>query len=63
MLTIKINTQNSAFEGDSLQSETIRILKDIIRRIEEHDDLHHYRTIFDANGNDVGRVKLTRDET
>lgn len=50
MFTIKINMENSAFE-DNPQAEVIRILQDIIVKLESGRD---YGNIFDVNGNKVG---------
>lgn len=52
-----IRTDNDAFADDP-RPEIARILRDIANRVESGDDYHHYRTIFDINGNDVGRFAL-----
>lgn len=63
MLIIKVDTGNSAFDGDGLQDETARILRDIADKIETEGAVQYtYRTIFDLNGNDVGRWKLLKEQ-
>lgn len=65
MLTIKVDTENDAFADDegenNLREEVVRILRNLANRIETGESFEKYRTIFDRNGNDVGRAKLTRD--
>jgi hypothetical protein len=40
----------------------VRILRAVADRIESGDEYQMFRTIFDANGNDVGRFAL-KDES
>ncbi len=55
MLTLKMKTENDAFKKD-LRTEVIKCLKFVIDRIDNYD----YQTnIYDTNGNNVGRFKLT----
>jgi hypothetical protein len=58
--TVKIDTGNDAF-ADYPTPELVRILRDIARRMEEGDTYDTFRTILDANGNDVGRFALKED--
>lgn len=57
--TIKFRCDNAAF-GDQDQ-EIVRILRDIIYRIEGGDSYDKQQTIRDINGNDVGRFGIKRD--
>jgi hypothetical protein len=43
-------------ECGQMSRETARILREIAKRLDQGDDFAMYRTIFDANGNDVGRA-------
>lgn len=45
-----------AFQDGERNRETARILRDVARRLEAGDYFDHYRTLFDVNGNDVGRA-------
>jgi len=62
-LTIKINTDNSAFAGENLGSEVSRILKSYANAIEsviDPDTSWELETkLRDINGNTVGQVKFT----
>ena len=51
-----IGTNNSAFEGSDVYTETARILRVIAKRLEAGDDFYFYETLYDINGNDVGRA-------
>jgi len=64
MLKIKINTDNAAFdEGDNgLRAETAALLIKIAAKISTGSPLNLCQTIFDSNGNDVGRWRLTDAE-
>ncbi len=62
MLIIKVDTSNAAFEDNDGRDEIARILKKVAQQLEGGEDFSHFRTVFDINGNDVGRVKLTGDE-
>lgn len=57
-----IQTDSAAFDGDPAP-ELARILRAIAERIEAGEELSHYLTIFDANGNDVGRYALKDEES
>jgi hypothetical protein len=55
MLTLKMETENSAFEGESLHTECARILRDCADKMEldgRHGCDAYY--LHDANGNRVG---------
>lgn len=59
MLTLKINTDNAAFE-DNLEGELARILATAITKIE------HCNTegkLYDTNGNQVGSFKIGNPQT
>ena len=63
---LAIDTDNAAF-GDvpdenvmARHMETARILKDVAKRLEQGEDFEKYRTLFDINGNDVGRAAFKR---
>ncbi len=55
--TIKIDCDNNAFDPDPAP-ELVRILRQIIQRMETEGAPTHYRTIFDINGNKVGLYAL-----
>lgn len=55
--TVKIDTENAAFDPDPTP-ELARLLRAIADRIETGDDYGHFLTIYDVNGNDVGRFAL-----
>lgn len=55
--TVTIHTGNDAFADDPV-GELARLLRTIADRIEAGDDISHYRTILDSNGNDCGRFAL-----
>ena len=62
MLRIKIDTKNSAFEGN-LKGEVARCLKDVAKKIESHSYARYSHIEFpihDINGNYVGSVKLAK---
>jgi len=58
--TLTINTDNEAFGEypniDRRLLETARILKKVARMLENGEDFSMFRTLFDINGNDVGRA-------
>jgi len=53
-LTIKVKTDNAAFEDDNLGPELARILRALAARVEEADGSDDNGLIFDINGNSVG---------
>jgi len=55
-----INCDNAAFEDDPV-AEIKEILKKAMQTLEREPDNPCYRTMFDTNGNDVGRFRL-KDE-
>ena len=54
-ITIEIETTNEAF-FPTVEIEAVRILKDIIHRIERDGNIQD-RKIMDYNGNSVGHIK------
>jgi len=56
MFKLHIDTQNEAFEGN-LHCETIRCLKEVIKKLEQNND---DGSIVDINGNLVGSFKMYR---
>lgn len=54
---IKMNCDNAAFE-DSPADEIGTILGTISNQLLDQDRMGFYQTIFDSNGNDVGRWRL-----
>jgi len=57
MFTLKIKTDNAAFDGDR-GGEVARILRDVADSIKVGADLG---VIRDINGNNVGEYKYTRE--
>lgn len=55
-----VHTDNAAF-GDAPQWELARILRKVADRVEAGEDISHYLTILDVNGNDVGRFALKEE--
>ena len=53
MLTLKVDTDNAAFEGDLLTEECARILRYVADQLEG--ECRTDGTILDANGNRVGK--------
>jgi len=56
-----VRTGNAAFADDPAP-ELARILRAIADRVESGEDLSHYLTVFDVNGNDVGRFALKEED-
>jgi hypothetical protein len=58
-LTIKINTENAAFDGQDLEPELMRILNNLATKI-DHCGIEHLNglAIMDINGNKVGRCVI-----
>lgn len=56
VFTLRINVDDDAFQGEGRNSETARILRNVAARIEAGEYFDHYRTLYDVNGNDVGRA-------
>lgn len=57
-----IDTENAAFDG-ARDTEVARILRSVANRLDAGEDFSHYLTLFDANGNDVGRAAFKEEET
>lgn len=62
---LMVNCDNAVFTGDdetpteaSAAPELARILREVATRLEDGDTYGGYRTVFDVNGNDVGRFAL-----
>ncbi len=55
--TVAFDADNAAFEPEP-EHEIARILRVIAERVENGEDISHFKTIFDINGNDVGRYSL-----
>ena len=60
LLRLFIHTDNAAFgETESEKAaECARILRNIAANLDDWDGTQQYQTIFDMNGNDVGRYRL-----
>lgn len=59
-LTVKIDTDNAAFDGAEMGAELARILRwlaDCIEDVGKPAQRHGY-TLHDVNGNEVGRAEL-----
>ena len=59
MITIKIKTDNAAFEGENLGIEVARILRAVAIRFEISPSAAS-GSIRDINGNTVGSCKVTK---
>ena len=57
---LQVRTDSAAFEDDPAP-ELARILRDVAGRIEAGQDIGHYLTIHDVNGNPVGQYALKPD--
>lgn len=53
--TVKLRTENAAFEGDNLRPELARILRVLAERIENGADVY---MLQDVNGNTVGSAHV-----
>ncbi len=54
-----IDTENAAFDvenGGGALSETARILRKVADRLDDGELFDTFQTLFDFNGNDVGRA-------
>ena len=51
---LTIDTDNEAFWDRN--TETARILRSVADMLDRSADFSHYLTLFDVNGNDVGRA-------
>lgn len=52
---LKVDTDNDAFQPNP-NFETARILREVAERLEFGEVFSTYQTLFDMNGNDVGRA-------
>lgn len=57
---LTIRADNAAFEPEP-HDELARILRHVAYQL-EHESYDQFRTIFDVNGNDVGRFALRPDD-
>ena len=55
---VKFDCDNDAFQAPFLEIEIARILRAIANHVGEHKMINMFQTIFDKNGNDVGRFAL-----
>lgn len=55
--TVKIDTDNAAFDDGNGRHEIAQILRALAGNLERGEDYLHAQTLFDSNGNDVGRAK------
>lgn len=58
MLEVKVSTENDAFQSGNVTDECVRILRAIADRLEVDGPSGLFETVYDANGNDVGRFRL-----
>lgn len=61
--TLVLHLDNDAFQRPSpkAEAEVARILRETATRLLAGEDFTHYRTLFDANGNDVGRAAFKEE--
>lgn len=57
MFNLTLRTDNDAFQPEP-NLEVARILREIANKVEREGAIGLFQTIFDSNGNDVGRYKL-----
>jgi hypothetical protein len=57
MFQLRIDTDNAAFED--APEEVARILRTIAKDLERYTPYTGWETVFDLNGNDVGRYRLS----
>lgn len=53
---LKFDLGNAAFDDDPT-CEIVRILREWADKIEAGEPIDTYRTVYDINGNDIGRIK------
>lgn len=61
-ILITIDTENSAFEGDNVGSESARILRELASKIETSNLVSTFdRSLWlkDVNGNRLGKMEVT----
>lgn len=58
LFRLTIDTGNQAFDQRNGATEVSRILREIADQLDKDHEHDTYRTIFDVNGNDVGRYRL-----
>jgi hypothetical protein len=62
ILRVNVRCSTAAFDDTYPGLEVARILRDIAAKIDSNMASGCYQTIFDINGNDVGRYRLKREE-
>ena len=53
-----INCDNDAFADGNRDDEIVRLLRETADRIERGESFEMFQTLFDSNGNDVGRFAI-----
>lgn len=56
---LTVHLDNAAFDP---RPELVRILRTIADSVEAGGYIGYYRTVFDVNGNDVGRFAIKNDD-
>lgn len=59
---LTIRTDNAAFDEEYQAQETARILRDVADKLDAGENFEMFRTLFDINGNDVGRAAFKPDD-
>ena len=59
-LSIEFESSNAAFNDDNAQAETVRILKELINKVENNEYLNE--SIKDVNGNSIGNIYFDIEE-
>jgi hypothetical protein len=54
---LNLSTENDAFQPDP-RPELVAVLRHVANEIERGEDIRFFRTIYDCNGNDIGRYAL-----
>lgn len=58
---LNIDMNNAALSDEGWNLELGRILRVVAEQV-ENEDVHMFRTIWDINGNDVGRFAVKPDD-
>lgn len=58
---LTVNVDNAAFDPDP-RPELARILRAVAQLVEDGEHIGHYLTVFDVNGNDVGRFAIKNED-
>ena len=59
--TLYVETDNAAFDAENKNTETARILRLVADRLENGEPFNWNETLFDSNGNDVGRAVFNQE--